>query len=199
MKPGDLLSALPVREGHFATESGYHTNLWFSLDGLFVRPRALAPLITTLAGRLRPYEVSIICGPLVGGAFIAQALAIELGLDFCFAEPVPSAGASGLFRAEYRVPDGMKAAVRGARVALVDDMISAGSSVRATALALAEAGASVVVIGTLMTLGSIGLHHFADAGVPIEAALGGLDFAMWTPDACPLCRSGVPLQSVLTG
>jgi orotate phosphoribosyltransferase len=195
MKPGDLLSALPVREGHFTTESGYHTNLWFSLDALFVCPRALAPLITTLAGRLRPYDSSIICGPLVGGAFVAQALAMELGLDFCFAEPVPPAVGAGLVQAEDRVPDGLKAAVRGARVALVDDVISAGSSVRATALALAEAGASVVVIGTLMTLGSIGLDHFADTGVPIEAVLGGRDFAMWTPDACPLCRSGTPLQS----
>jgi orotate phosphoribosyltransferase len=84
--------------------------------------------------------VSTICGPLVGNAFVPQALATELGLDFCFAEPVPTAGGSGLFRAEYRLPEELKPSVRGARVALVDDMISAGSSVRAPAIALAAAG-----------------------------------------------------------
>jgi orotate phosphoribosyltransferase len=196
MLADDILSALPAREGHFATESGYHTDLWFSLDALFVHPPALTPLITALAGRLRPYGVSAVCGPLVGGAFVAQALAIDLGVDFYFAEPViveRAGGASGLFAAEYRLPDGLKASVRGARVALVDDLISAGSSVRATASALVEAGASVAVIGTLMTLGSVGLDHFAEVGLPVEA-LGRGDFSMWTPDGCPLCEAGTPLQ-----
>jgi orotate phosphoribosyltransferase len=195
MLADDVLSALPAREGHFVMESGYHTNRWFSLDALFVHPPALTPLITALAGRLRPYGVSAVCGPLVGGAFVAQALATDLGVDFYFAEPVieRAEGASELFTAEYRLPDGLKASARGARVAVVDDMISAGSSVRATASALVEAGASVAVIGTLMTLGSVGLDHFAEAGMPVETLSRG-DFAMWTPDACPLCQAGTPLQ-----
>jgi Domain of unknown function (DUF4412) len=103
-------------------ESGYHTNRWFSLDALFLHPRALAPLITALAGRLRPYGVSAVCGPLLGGAFVAQALATDLGVDFYFAEPVHAEPGSGLFRGGYRLPDGLKASVRGARVALADDM-----------------------------------------------------------------------------
>lgn len=90
----DILSALPAREGHFVMESGYHTNHWFSLDALFVHPRALAPLITALAGRLRPYGVSAVCGPLLGGAFVAQALATDLGVDFYFAEPAAARSSS---------------------------------------------------------------------------------------------------------
>ena len=198
MTPDDILSALPAREGHFVTESGFHTNLWFSLDALFVHPRALAPYITALAGRLRPYDVSAVCGPLLGGAFVAQALATDLGVEFYFAEPVPASAdeAPGLFRAQYRLPDALKASVRGARVALVDDVISAGSSVRATADALIEAGASIAVVGTLFILGSIGVDHFAEVGLPVET-LGRGDFAMWPPDACPLCQAGTPLQDVL--
>jgi orotate phosphoribosyltransferase len=205
MLTDDILSALPAREGHFVTESGYHTNLWFSLEALFVHPPALTPLLAALGERLRPYGVSAVCGPLVGGALIAQTLAIELGVDFYFAEPVNveriaqvapvegTGGASGLFGARYRLPDGLKASVRGARVALVDDLISAGSSARATARALADAGASVAVVGTLLTLGSVGVDHFAERGLPVEA-LGRGDFAMWTPDVCPLCQAGTPLQ-----
>jgi orotate phosphoribosyltransferase len=193
----DLLSALPAREGHFMTESGYHTNLWFSLEALFVHPRALAPLITALSAQLRPYDVTAVCGPLLGGVFVAQALALELGVDFLFAEPVRIDDGPGLFRAEYRLPAGLLPFARGARVAVVDDMISAGSSVRATAAALADAGASVAVVGTLMTLGSVGLDYFADLGVPVEA-LGRGDFAMWAPGDCPLCRTGVPLDEDVT-
>ncbi len=189
----DILSALPACEGHFVTESGYHTNLWLSLDALFVYPRTLAPRIAALAARLRPYDLSAVCGPLLGGAFVAQALSSYLRIAFFFAEPVPGAAGPGLFRTRYRLPEALKASVRGARVAVVDDVISAGSSVRATASALVDAGASIAVVGTLFTLGSVGIDHFADAGIPVEA-LGHSDLAMWPPDACPLCLTGTPLQ-----
>ena len=45
-----------------------------------------APLIGALAARLRPYAVDGICGPLVGGAFLAQALAHELKVRFYYTE-----------------------------------------------------------------------------------------------------------------
>src|SRR5918994_1280248 len=33
---GDILSQLPSGDGHFLLESGYHSNLWVTLDALFV-------------------------------------------------------------------------------------------------------------------------------------------------------------------
>src|SRR5262245_31468373 len=50
------------RNGHFLLESGFHTELWLDLDLLFLRPRALAPLVTALAGRLSGYHVDAVCG-----------------------------------------------------------------------------------------------------------------------------------------
>ena len=35
----DILERLRAREDHFCLESGYHTNLWLTLDALFVSPR----------------------------------------------------------------------------------------------------------------------------------------------------------------
>ena len=78
----EILGALPTRRGHFLLESGYHTDLWISLDGLFRDPTALAPRIASLAGLIRPHGISAVCGPLLGGAFLAQALAIGLGVRF---------------------------------------------------------------------------------------------------------------------
>jgi orotate phosphoribosyltransferase len=189
----DILQALPARHGHFLLESGYHTDLWFTLDGLFVTPRDVAPLVTALASRLRPYGASAVCGPLTGGAFLAQAVATALGVDFFFSEPSPRRSAGGLFAAEYRLPAVQQQRVPGARVALVDDVISAGSSVRATAAALAAGGASIVAVGTLLVLGTRAVEFFAGCGVPLEA-LGQRDFAMWELSACPLCRTGAPLE-----
>ena len=190
----EILDALPARAGHFRLESGYHTDLWLGLDALFVSPREIAPLISELAARIRPHGVTAVCGSLLGGAFLAQALATDLGCEFYFSEPVASNSDAKMFSAEYRLPDPLRPRIRGRRVALVDDVISAGSSVRATAVALAEAGATIAVVGALFVLGRIALDHFAARSIPVES-LGQRDFTLWEPSVCPLCAAAVPLEA----
>jgi orotate phosphoribosyltransferase len=73
---GGILEALPCRHGHFLLESGYHSDLWFSLDALFLDPHVLAPHVAALASLVRPYGVSAICGPLLGGAAGATHVAV---------------------------------------------------------------------------------------------------------------------------
>jgi orotate phosphoribosyltransferase len=188
-----ILNSLPARQGHFRLESGYHTDTWLTLDALFVTPRNLAPLVTELADRLRPHTANAICGPLLGGAFLAQAVATALEIDFYFAEPEPRATGAGLFDARYRLPPELRRRVAGARVAVVDDVISAGSSVRAAAEALADAGATTVAIGTILLVGTVARDHFTRLRIPLEA-LGQRDLALWQPAECPRCRAGIPLE-----
>jgi orotate phosphoribosyltransferase len=204
----DILGNLPARRGHFLLESGYHTDLWFNLDVLFVSPEKITPQVAALADLLRPFEVSAICGPLVGGAFLAQAVATRLRLNFYFTEPAPlKTNRKGdlpelprlpsLFAAEYRLPADLRQQVRGERIAIVDDVISAGSSVRATATELEAAGASTVVVGALVILGTEAVEHFSARGVPLVAVVRA-DFNLWTPSECPICRTGERLENPVT-
>ena len=160
----DVLRKLPTREGHFLLESGYHTDVWLTLDGLFVSPSALAPLVDTLAGKLTRHGATAVCGPFQGGAFLAQALATVLGLDFYFSQPVQATVGGELFGAEYRLPADLRARVAGQRIALVDDVMSAGSSVRATATALSAANASTVVVGALVRAGTSRARSLSQSG-----------------------------------
>jgi len=64
------------RRGHFDLATGFHGDLWLDLDALFLRPRLLRPQIRWLADRLRVHRVDAVCGPLEGGAFLAQAIAV---------------------------------------------------------------------------------------------------------------------------
>jgi len=186
----DLLGALPARRGHFLLESGCHTDLWLTLDAMFVDPAAIAPSVEMLGHRLRAHAPTAICGSLLGGAFLAQALATAMGLRFYFSAPAPSTdGSAGLFGAEYRLPSEIARRIRGERTAIVDDVISAGSSARATVRAVAAAGARPVVVGALMTLGSVGVAHFAAERIPLEA-LERREFNVWKPEDCPLCAGG---------
>jgi orotate phosphoribosyltransferase len=188
-----VLPSLPASRGHFRLESGYHTDCWLSLDALFVDPAGIAPLIDALAEKLRPYRATGVCGPLLGGAFLAQALSQALGVRFYYTQLDGKRDTTGLFTAAYRLPDGLAGSAAGQRLIVVDDAISAGSSVRATIAAVEAAGASVVGVGAFFVLGAVAAEYFARERYPLEA-LERLELSLWDPGECPMCAAGTALQ-----
>jgi len=188
----DLLALVPVRRGHFRLESGHHGDVWLDLDGLFLRPGRVRRFAAELARRLAGHGVETVCGPLVGGAFLAQTVAEEIGAAFVYAERVEAAGDDPASPVGYRLPGAALGAVPGRRVAVVDDAINAGSAVRATLAALRAAGSEPVAIGALLVLGTAAAGLAAAHGVPLER-LASVPNEVWRPDACPLCAAGVSL------
>lgn len=187
-----FLDLARARKGHFQMESGLHCGLWFDLDLAFVDAKALDPFVTQLAQQLRRHDPEAICGPLTGGAFLAQLLARTLGTEFYFTAPATPT-AEGTFTARYLLPPATGHRLLGKRVALVDDVMSAGSSLRATLIALEAQGAIPVVVGALYVLGSTGATFFTERGLRIESTGRG-PFDAWRPSECPLCAANVPFE-----
>jgi orotate phosphoribosyltransferase len=185
---------LSVRRGHFCYESGYHGELWLDLDLLFYAPRRLEPIVQRLAAILKRHEVEAIVGPLAGGAFLAQTIAATLGTEFAYTEPRLFASDDRLFPVAYRLPATVAPLLRGTRVAIVDDVVNAGSAVRGTFSALVDAGAKPVVVGALLTLGDAARSFLVETGLKVEAQ-ARLDNRLWEPVNCPLCARGVPLDA----
>jgi orotate phosphoribosyltransferase len=187
-----FLDLARARRGHFQMESGLHSGLWFDLEAAFIDQAALDPFVTQLAQSLRRHDVEAVCGPLTGGAFLAQLVARLLGSDFFFTAPAP--GKSGeSTAARYRLPPGTGHRLLGKRVALVDDVMSAGSSLRATLTEVETHGAIPVVVGALYVLGTTGTTFFSERGLRVETT-GRAAFDSWRPPECPLCAAGVPLE-----
>ena len=184
-----LLDLLSSRRGHFRLESGHHGELWLELDALFERPALLAPFLAELGDRLAGHAIDAVCGPVTGGAFVALAIAQRHDLRFYPAERI--ADPAGV---HYRVPAALRAHLAGARIAIVDDVINAGSAARATLAELRAHGADVRALGGLAVLGS----HAARLGLPIETTLA-LDNTLWSPEQCPHCRAGIPLEDLVPG
>lgn len=187
-----FLDLAQARRGHFKMESGLHCALWFDLDAAFVDQAALDPFVTKLAQSLRRYDVEAACGPLSGGAFLAQLVARLLGSEFFYTMPSRSHG-DGPFGARYDLPPGVGYRLLGKRVALVDDVMSAGSSLRATMTTIEQHGAIPIVVGTLSLLGTIGENFFKERGLRIETT-GRAPFDTWRQPECPLCAAGMPLD-----
>jgi orotate phosphoribosyltransferase len=193
-----FLELVDGRRGHFRLESGYHSALWLDLDRLFSEPRRIDPLIAALASALRPYAVSGVCGPLLGGAFLAQLVAHALRVEFWFTERV-AASSSGMYQARYRLPPAFATRVRGQRLAIVDDVMSAGSALRGTFAELQSHGAEPVVAGALLVLGTTGADFFSQSGGVAVEAVARDDYELWLPAVCPLCAAGVALEDVTDG
>lgn len=170
------------RTGHFVFESGHHGDTWLLLDELVSYPDRLAREAEALAERLRRFPADVACGPLDGGAFVAHGVAAALGIRFAYARREPGP--------RYVVP--REVAVEGLRVLVVDDAVNLGSATMSTAAALAERGATVVAVGSLVACRPHGPHVGARLGVP-QVHLTEVASHVYPPDACPLCGAGVPI------
>jgi orotate phosphoribosyltransferase len=193
MNADGLIEALDARRGHFRLESGHHGELWLDLDGLFARPARLAPFVAELAEQLSVRGADVVCGPLVGGAFVAQAVAERLGIEASWTERVAAPSGAGLYAARYRVPDALRDRLRGRSVAVVDDVVNAGSATGATIADLRTCDARPVALGALLVLGE-GAARLADEEGLALASVGALPNAIWAPADCPLCAAGVALE-----
>lgn len=185
---------LPIRQGHFRLESGHHGHTWVDLELLFLYPDRIRRLTTQLATSLRSHRPEVVCGPLVEGAFVAMMVAPRLRVPFTYAERIADDTLSGLYPVRYRLPGALREVVRGRRVAIVNDVINAGSAIRGTYTDLVACGAQPVAVATLAVLGGRAAEFAAANQIALET-LATLPNEIWEPAVCPLCRDGVPLNN----
>jgi orotate phosphoribosyltransferase len=190
----ELLQLFETRRGHFRFESGHHGDLWLKIPLAFLRPSRVRQHAQRLAHLLAAHRIEAICGPLVEGALLAQMVAEELDVEFCFAEQFVRSSKDGLFPIGYRIPASLRSRINGKRVAVVDDAINVGSAVRGAIEDLKTCGGQLVAIGALLRLGDRAVDLARAEAVPL-ATLTRLESGnLWSPAACPLCRAGEPLD-----
>jgi len=187
-----FLDLLSLNRGHFSLESGLHGDVWFDLEPIFVRPNLLRPFTDKLAGLLSRYDLSAVCGALVGGAFVGYSIAIRLGIDFFYTERL-SSGASGSQTVAYRIPKALRSAVANRKIGIVDDVINAGSAVTNTCRELRSLGANPVVLASILTVGGPSPKQLSNEFPPV-VSLEHIESNLWDSKQCPLCSSGVPLK-----
>lgn len=190
-----VLKLLSARKGHFLLESGHHGDLWLDLESLCLHPRNVLAVAAELVEPLSKLDVDAVCGPLVEGAFVGLMVSSLLDVQFTYSERFARPAEGGLFPAGYRVPAPLREGLRGKRVAIVNDVINAGSAMRGTFSDLEECGATVAAIGALLVLGTAGPVFASNKGVPL-LSVATLSNNLWTPSDCPLCASRVPLEDI---
>src|SRR5262249_28048212 len=154
--------------GHFRYESGHHGDLWLEIPRLYLRPRRLRRFAVELARRLAPHGIQAVCGPLIEGALLAQTVAEGLDVRFCEPAPFDRSQGDDLYPLGYRIPEALRAGLRGQHTAIVDDVINAGSAVRGALVDLRACGARPVALGSLLVLGDTASGFAAREGLSLE-------------------------------
>ncbi len=190
----EVLDLFAARKGHFRFESGHHGDLWLEIPPAYLYPSRLRRHVKRLAQMLEAHRLDAVCGPMVEGAFLAEMVAEELEAEFYYAEQFARPRADGLYPIGYRIPEALRSTVAGRRVAVVDDVINAGSAIRGAIEDLQACCAQVVAIGALLTLGNPASELAKAAGVPLERLSRLPKNNLWEPASCPLCAAGELLE-----
>jgi orotate phosphoribosyltransferase len=165
-------------EGHFKLSSGRHSDVYYEKFTLLKQPALCTRICEEMARRIKPSAPSAIVGPTTGGIIIAYDVARYLGIDALYAEP----GEEGrIFKRGFSLEKGQK-------IAIVDDVLTTGGSIREVIELVNQYEVEIVAICEMLER-SNGKVTF-DYPFTALASVAAND---WSTDECPICAKGEPL------
>ncbi len=185
MNTADVLdefrAAGALREGHFVLSSGLHSPVFLQKNLVFQHAdrterlcKALAAKITGTVG-----DVDVCISPAVGGIIPGYETARHLGVPSLYVEREGG---------QFKLRRGFTIAP-GARVAMVEDIVTTGLSSRECIAAIREAGGEVVCAACIVDRSG----GRADVGAPL-VALATLDVPAYPADQLPPDLAALPIE-----
>jgi len=182
MTPNDVLDRFTrlgaLLEGHFRLSSGLHSPNYLQCALVLQHPAEAEALGKALAATLADVKPSAVLSPALGGLIIGHEVARALGVRAIFAERVD--GTLTLRRGFDLTPDD--------RVVIVEDVLTTGGSTRETMEVARARGAAVVAAAAVINRSG----SASPVDVPF-AALAVITPPTYQPEACPMCRQGIPV------
>ncbi|MEO1240342.1 MAG: orotate phosphoribosyltransferase [Pseudomonadota bacterium] len=169
-----------LQKGHFILSSGLHSDTYLNKSIVSMYPDRTERLCRALAQKASNEiagEIDFVISPAMGAIIYGYETARHLSVPFMFLERV-----DGEF--QLRRGFGVKA---GARVLVVEDIVSTGLSAREAITAVKKAGGEVLALACLVdrSAGKV------DVGAPM-ISLAELNVAAWSPDELPPHLEGTP-------
>ncbi|MDO8322621.1 MAG: orotate phosphoribosyltransferase [Phenylobacterium sp.] len=170
-----------LREGHFVLSSGLHSGTFLQKNLVFQYPDRTERLCKALAAKILEEvgPVDLCISPAVGGIIPGYETARALGVPSMYVER--EGGAFKLRRA-FSIPP-------GARIAMVEDIVSTGLSSRECVEAIKAAGGNVVVAAAIVDRSG----GKADPGAPF-VALARLNVPAYPADQLPPELAAIPIE-----
>lgn len=176
----EFRAAQALLEGHFILSSGRRSAHYLQCARVLMNPERAGRLARALAQKLPRElraEIDVVVSPAMGGIIIGHEMGRALNVDAIFLERPE--GVFELRRGFDLAP--------GAKVLMVEDVVTTGLSSREAMDAVRAAGGEVVAEVSLVDRSA----GKADLGVPFFP-LVSLNFPDYDPEALPLELAAVP-------
>ena len=179
--------------GHFDYGNGYHGRVYLNPHQLFRHPSTIwrfAQDLLDLVPSDLIQQTEVVAGPATGGALLAHTVAglldsrRSLTHAPCLFAPFSHDPSGSIWMRDF-----YRAAIKGRRVLLADDVRNTGETFVRCADIVAKAGGTVIATIEICDR----MESIRDVGVPNIALAEYQAPENFTADACPLCRSGVPI------
>jgi orotate phosphoribosyltransferase len=168
-----------VLEGHFILTSGLRSPVFLQKARVFMHADKTAILCRALAEKIRaevPGDIDYVVGPAVGGIIPAYETSRHLGVPAIWVER--EGGEFRLRRFEIEP---------GARVVIVEDIVTTGLSIRETIACLRAIGAEVLAAACIVDRSA----GRTDVGVPL-VALAQYEVPAYPADRLPPELAAIP-------
>ncbi len=174
-------AAEAILRGHFILSSGLHSDTYLQCARVLMNPARADRLCNELAKRVREKlgenAIEMVVAPAMGGVVVGYEMGRQLGVETIFCERE-----NGAFT--LRRGFGIK---EGARILLVEDVVTTGKSSLETVECIEQFGGKVVAEASLIDRSS-GKHHLP---FPLISLLK-LDVMSYAPEALPEHLKSVP-------
>ncbi|MFI0848745.1 orotate phosphoribosyltransferase [Mesorhizobium sp. IMUNJ 23232] len=168
-----------VLEGHFILTSGLRSPVFLQKARVFMHADKTERLCKALATKIRetvPGRIDYVVGPAVGGLIPAYETSRHLGVPAIWVERE-----QGVFRLRRFEIE------KGARVVIVEDIVTTGLSIRETIACLREIGAEVLAAACIIDRSA----GKTDVGVPL-VALAEYEVPAYPVDNLPPELAAIP-------
>jgi orotate phosphoribosyltransferase len=162
-------------EGHFLLTSGRHSDRYMQCAKLFQYPDYAEMFAKVLANEFK--NADLVAGPAIGGIILAYEVSRQLKVKNIYTE---RENGEMTLRRGFSIPE-------GAKVLVVEDVVTTGGSVREVIDLVNKSGAEAVGVGSIVDRSD----GKVDFGIPFKAVLS-MEVISYEPGECPLCKKGIP-------
>lgn len=176
----EFKAAGALLEGHFILSSGLRSSRYLQCARVLMDPARAQRLCAALAGQVKArigQGIDLVASPAMGGVIVGYEMARQLKVDSIFFERVDG---KLVLRRGFSI-------AKGARVLMVEDIVTTGLSSRECIAGIGEEGG--VAVGAACLIDRSGGK--ADLGVPLQA-LASMVIPTYPADQLPPELAAIP-------
>lgn len=189
-----------ITDSHIVYTSGKHGSVYINKDALYPHTEMTSDVGKMFAEKFKIADIDVVAAPAVGGTILTQWTAYHLSkmkkkeIFSVYTEKDKGTTASAA-ESEQIFRRGYDKFIKGSKVLVLEDLTTTGMSVKKTVDAVRKTGGEVVAVCVMVNRDPEHVNS-GFIGAPFSA-LGVLKASAYDEKDCPLCKTGVPINTTV--